>query len=51
VNSLDLTLSLEYNDCIHLTFNPINPSLSTGLESVGEYLRDSATVNIIDTDS
>ena len=39
--------TLEYNDSVILTFTPDND----GLEAQGEYVRDTATVNIIDNDS
>lgn len=45
-------VSLEYNDRIRLGFTPDFPHLRTTLEAnFGEYLRDSATVNIIDEQS
>ena len=44
-------IALEYDDSVILTFTPDNPVLITGLEAQGEYVRDSATVNIIDSDS
>ena len=43
--------TLEYDDSVILTFTPDNPALITALEAEGEYIRDSATVNIIDDDS
>ena len=43
--------TLEYDDRVILTFTPDNPALITGLEAQGEYVRDTATVNIIDNDS
>ena len=43
--------TLEYDDSVILTFTPDNPALITGLEAQGEYVRDTATVNIIDNDS
>ena len=48
INNDDKTL--EYDDSIILTFNPANPALIPGLEGVGEYVRDTAVVNIIDSD-
>ena len=42
--------TLEYNDFVILTFTPADPATITGLESVGEYVRTSAIVNIIDND-
>ena len=40
--------TLEYDDRVILTFIPDNP---TRLEAQGEYIRDTATLNIIDNDS
>ena len=42
-------ISLEYNDWILLRFIN-NPILLSDIENVGEYIRDTATVNIIDDD-
>ena len=42
--------TLEYNDYVTLTFTPAIPAVITGLEGVGEYVRTSAIVNIIDND-
>ena len=42
--------TLEYNDYVILTFTPANPGAIDGLEGVGEYVRNSAIVNIIDND-
>ena len=44
-------ITLEYDDRVILTFTPGNPALIPGLEDEGEYVRDTATVNIIDNDS
>ena len=44
-------ITLEYDDSIILVFTPDNPALIPGLEASGEYIRDTATVNIIDDDS
>ena len=44
-------LTLEYNDTVILRFTPDSPLLLPGIESTGEYVRDTATVYIIDTDS
>ena len=41
-------IALEYDDRVLLTFAPDNPALITGLPAMGEYVRDSATVNIIE---
>ena len=41
---------LEYDDRVHLIFTPDNPGLITGVESFGEYIRNIATVHIIDND-
>ncbi|CAI8013544.1 hypothetical protein GBAR_LOCUS8570 [Geodia barretti] len=43
-------ITLEYDDRVLLRFAPDNPALITGLPAMGEYVRDSATVNIIDND-
>ena len=43
-------IALEYNDRVLLEFTPSNPAVIAGLEGVGEYIRDCATVNIIDND-
>ena len=43
--------TLEYNDSVILSFTPDNPAFITGLEAEGEYVRDTATVYIIDNDS
>lgn len=42
--------SLEHGERIVLTFTTDNTILKAGLERLGEFLRDSAIVNIIDTD-
>ena len=43
--------TLEYDDRVILTFTPDIPALIPGLEAEGEYIRDTATVQIIDNDS
>ena len=43
--------TLEYDDRVILSFTPDNPAFITGLEAEGEYVRDTATANIIDDDS
>ena len=43
-------VTLEYDDRLQLTFIPDNPDLVSGLQSSGEYTRDTAVVNIIDND-
>jgi hypothetical protein len=43
-------IALEYDDRVLLTFAPDNPALITTLPAYGEYVRVSATVNIIDND-
>ena len=43
--------TLEYNDSVILTFTPDNPAFIPGLEAQGDYVRDTATVYIIDNDS
>ena len=42
--------TLEYNDYVILTFYPASPAVIPALEGVGEYIRTSAIVNIIDND-
>ena len=44
-------MSLEYDDSIILVFTPDNPTLIPALEAEREFIRDTATVNIIDDDS
>ena len=41
------TITLEYDDRVRLMFTPDSSAL---LDGVGEYIRDSTTVNIIDKD-
>ena len=41
------TITLEYDDRVRLMFTPDSSAL---LDGVGEYIRDSTTVNIIDND-
>ena len=43
-------ITLEYDDRVLLRFTPDNPGLIPGLEGMGEYIRDTATVHIIDSD-
>ena len=47
---MDDGITLEYDDRVLLRFTPDNVDLIPGLESVGEYVRDTATVKIIDND-
>ena len=56
-NSADIRLStrndmvtLEYDDYIIMTFTSDNSLLIGGLESLGEYVRNTAIVNILDND-
>ena len=44
-------VTLEYEDRVLLVFNPTFADLITGLERVGEHVRNTAIVNIIDNDS
>ena len=44
-------ISHEYDDRVLLSFIPDNLGLITGLQAFGEYIRDTATVNINDSDS
>ena len=57
INSTEVTLltvdddmTLEYDDTVILTFTPDDPDLISSLETAGEYIRDTATINIIDND-
>ena len=43
-------VTLEYEDRVQLDFNPTSADLITDLEAVGEYVRNTAIVNIIDSD-
>ena len=43
-------ITLEYDDRVLLSFTPDNPVLIPALEGYGEYIRDTATVHIIDND-
>ena len=43
-------VTLEYEDRVRLNFIPTSADLITGLESMGEYVRYTAIVNIIDND-
>ena len=48
--SLNDEITLEYDDKVRLAFIPDNPDLVSGLQSLGEFIRDTAVVNIIDND-
>ena len=43
-------VTLEYEDRVNLGFIPDNASLIRELEDIGEFIRGSAIVNIIDND-
>ena len=43
-------ITLEYNDSVILMFTPDNDTLIPGIEDVGEYVRNTTTVIIIDND-
>ena len=43
-------ITLEYDDRVLLSFTPDYSALVPVLEGVGEYIRDTATVHIIDND-
>ena len=43
-------ISLEYDDRVQLVFTPDNPALITCVEGLGQYIRTTATVKIIDND-
>ena len=47
----DDEVTLEYDDTVILRFNPHNPLLISDYENTGEFIRDTAIVNIIDNDS
>ena len=47
--SVDDDITLEYNDTVILKFI-VNPDVIQDLEAAGEYIRDTATVYIIDND-
>ena len=42
-------VTLEYDDRVILRFTPDNPGLIPGLEGMGQYIRDTATVHINDS--
>ena len=44
-------ITLEYDDRILLTYTPSVAGLIPGVESAGEYIRNTAIVRIIDNDS
>ena len=44
-------VTLEYDDTVILRFTPDNPAFIPGVEGAGEFIRDTAVVNIIDNDS
>ena len=46
----DDNITLEYDDSVILTFTPNDPDLISSLEAAGEYIRDTATINIRDID-
>ena len=55
INAADIRLfiinddiNLEYDDKVRLTFTPDSPDLITDTENQGMYVRDTATVNIVD---
>ena len=43
--------TLEFDDRVNLIFTPDIPNLTVSLEAEGEYIRETATINIIDNDS
>ena len=49
--TIDDFITLEYEDRIQVTFTPSNAGLIPGLESLGEYLRETSSVDITDNDS
>ena len=48
--SNDDLVTLEYNDAVILTFTPDDPDLISTLGAAGQYIRNNATVKIIDDD-
>ena len=57
INATDIRLfitnddiSLEYDDMVRLTFTPDSPDLISDTENQGMYVRETATVNIVDND-
>ena len=47
----DDEVTLEYDESVSLIFTPENQLLLDDIEAAGEFVRHTATVNIIDTDS
>ena len=46
----DDEITLEYEDTVILRFTPDDPAFIPTVEGTGEYIRDTATVCIIDND-
>ena len=44
-------IALEYGDTIILRFTPDNDTFISDVENAGQFIRDTAIVNIIDDDS
>ena len=44
-------VTLEYDETVILRFSPDSDHLISGVKGRGEYIRDTATVHIIDSDS
>ena len=44
-------ITLEYDDRVLLVFTPNDPALIPVVEGAGEYIRNTAIVNIIDNES
>ena len=44
-------ITLEYDDYVIITFTPENPAIIGALEAEGEYIKNTAIVNIIDINS
>ena len=51
LSTTDDNITLEYDDTVILLFTPLNSSFIPGVEGAGEFIRDTAVVNIIDNDS
>ena len=47
----DDVVTLQYDRTAILRFTPTYSGFIDGLESIGQFIRDTATVNIIDNDS
>ena len=48
--TIDDDIALEYDDTVTLQFNPQDPQKILQLKAAGEFIRDTAVLNIIDND-